>query len=137
MLENELNICQNNKLYFEKKLNNMIKDPNFLLSQISENSNEEILSFNCKENNEFYKNDSFLKSQIQNLEEIIKYDYIPCSEKTISNGSDKVLENETFKREEVKNKNKKDTTNILPIKINQFEDEKSFMFFLKKTNIKI
>ena len=135
MLKSEIKFCEKNKHLFENNKQSLIKDPTTLLSQISENINDDSLP-SFREELEEEKaiknpNNTYLsENQINNLMEIVKYDYIPKLQNEFNEeASSSFHKSNGFSVEEEQHKSNissKDNPINLPFHVYEFDEEKSF-----------
>ena len=138
ILKSEIKFCEKNKQFIESQKQSIIKDPGLLLSQISENMNEDAPSFHNsmfqeeKTNDPENNNNRFNENQIKSLMEIVRYDYIP----SFNNGAEwnslsQHLSVSVRESSEINNNNK-DKKMTLPLQIFENEDEKGEKFVKNK-----
>lgn len=141
ILKSEIKFCEKNKQFIESQKQSIIKDPGLLLSQISENLNEDAPSFhnsilheektNEPENNN-KNNNKYNENQIKSLMEIVRYDYIP----SFNNGAEWNSLSQhlslSVRESSESNNNGKEKNLKLPLQIFENEDEKGENFAKNK-----
>lgn len=138
ILKNEINFCEKNKHLLDCKKQNIIKDPDLFLSRISENTNEDIPTYNNsmlpEEKIEWESNNkncsNLSETQIKSLMEIVKQDYIPNF-----NGNGMNVHDESSLQSKHSSVNIPDVNDIkekritLPLQIYEFDEEKGEIYY--------